>query len=261
MADLGISEFTFGYAFLYEQTSKNWGSVVSIPILPSLYNEKKLGYDAKLPLKGKTFYYQFKTSELLKSSNSKYIKEGPYSGPYYRIKLHRAFNNNQHRILRELSKTEKDTYYVAPECTDIAIFNEAFLDGKVIDHSRLIPLEDCKDYQPTDRKQHYITYQDGQKVFCQFSERNERKESILGKNLKDLYTSRVNDFKKIDEEFSNRIASNVEKLSLDYPANKLFNYESVHNSLVQAEGVYAKLVVSAKILWALHNILMVIIGE
>ena len=27
MASIGISEFTFGYAFLYEQTHANWGNL------------------------------------------------------------------------------------------------------------------------------------------------------------------------------------------------------------------------------------------
>ena len=71
MAVLGISEFTFGFAFVSEQIRENWGKIVSIPIFPSLIREKNVGYDVELPMKGKTFYYQFKTSELLSRTNSK----------------------------------------------------------------------------------------------------------------------------------------------------------------------------------------------
>ena len=134
MADLGISEFTFGYAFISEQIRKKWGNIVSVPIFPSLIKERGLGYDVELPLEGKTCYYQFKTSELLKSANSKFIRDGTYTGEYYRIKLHKMFNNNQHRMLWKLSQKEKNTYYVAPECTDLKAFNYAFLNGKVTDY-------------------------------------------------------------------------------------------------------------------------------
>lgn len=34
MVALGISEFTFGYAFLYEQTQRNWQELRAVPILP-----------------------------------------------------------------------------------------------------------------------------------------------------------------------------------------------------------------------------------
>jgi hypothetical protein len=36
MVEIGISEFTFGYAFLYEQTQANWGNLKAAPVLPSL---------------------------------------------------------------------------------------------------------------------------------------------------------------------------------------------------------------------------------
>ena len=60
MATIGISEFTFGYAFLYEQTRKNWANLKAAPVLPSLQKEKDEGWDAHLPLQGVDFYYQFK---------------------------------------------------------------------------------------------------------------------------------------------------------------------------------------------------------
>jgi hypothetical protein len=48
MATIGISEFTFGYAFLYEQTRKNWTNLKAAPVLPSLQKEKDAGWDAEL---------------------------------------------------------------------------------------------------------------------------------------------------------------------------------------------------------------------
>ena len=261
MADLGISEFTFGYAFVSEQIMNNWGNIVSVPIFPSLIKERKLGYDVKLPLKGKTFYYQFKTSELFRSKNSKYIKDGTYSGSYYRIKLHKMFNNNQHRMLWSLSQTERDTYYVAPECTDFLAFNNAFLHSKVTHCSRLIPLINCINYASSDSDQHYITYTKGSSAFYQHSETSEKKESILGKDMRDLYVRRVNDFERIDDKFINKIISTVRKLSEDYVEYEVFFHYYFDYLLDKAEEAYDKLSLTAKFLWASHGILMTIIGE
>lgn len=261
MADLGISEFTFGYAFIHEQINILWKDISSIPIFPSLIEEKKVGWDVKLPLKGKALYYQIKTSELLKNANSKYIKDGTYSGPYYRIKLHKMFNNKQHRMLWKLSQTEKDTYYVAPECANIHTFNKAFLDGKVTDYSRLIPLTKCHNYDSNDSNQHFITYEGGNKTFHQHSKKSESRESILGKNLRDLYRDRQQDFKPINSEFSDKIISNVLELSEYYEESRFFNNESFNKLLGKADTTYQKLSLSASILWAFYGIFMVIIGD
>ena len=58
MAITGISEFSFGYAFLYEQTRRNWGTLRAAPILPSLQKEADEGWDANLPTHGVDYYYQ-----------------------------------------------------------------------------------------------------------------------------------------------------------------------------------------------------------
>ena len=81
MAQIGISEFTFGYAFLYEQTHANWSGLTAAPVLPSLQQEQDAGWDAHLPLAGTDFYYQFKLSDYLSRSNALYIADGTYATP------------------------------------------------------------------------------------------------------------------------------------------------------------------------------------
>jgi hypothetical protein len=39
MAIVGISEFRFGFALLYEQTHANWGNSTAASVLPSLQQE------------------------------------------------------------------------------------------------------------------------------------------------------------------------------------------------------------------------------
>ena len=63
MVAIGISEFTFGYAFLFDLTLANWGDITAAPILPSLQQENNLGWDASLPMQGIPYFYQFKLTE------------------------------------------------------------------------------------------------------------------------------------------------------------------------------------------------------
>src|SRR4051794_17890584 len=110
MAEIGLSEFTFGYAFLYEQTQANRNDLKAVPVLPSLRQEEKQGWDAKLPLYGTDFYYQFKLSDYLSRGNATYIRDRTYNSPYYRVWLHRRNNNQQHQRLRLHCVTNPNTY-------------------------------------------------------------------------------------------------------------------------------------------------------
>src|ERR1043165_5585494 len=96
MAITGLSEFMFGFSFLYEQTVRQWGNLRAAPVLPSLQQEADDAWDAKLPLRGVDYYYQFKLSDHLQRTNALYISDGTYTAPYFRISLHRRYNNRQH---------------------------------------------------------------------------------------------------------------------------------------------------------------------
>lgn len=200
MAPLGISEFTFGYAFLYEQTHANWGKLTAAPVLPSLQQEKAAGWDAHLPLMGTDYYYQFKLSEYLRRANAKYISDKTYGGPYYRIALHRKDNNHQHQALKRHSLANQNTFYVAPEFNSLDDFNAAFLARQIANRTRLIPVEECDDINDGD--QHYITFRDGDTAWIQHSERKKHERSSRGEDLGDLYRASRPRWKAIDREFA-----------------------------------------------------------
>src|ERR1700741_859207 len=143
MAITGISEFTFGFAFLFEQTNRNWRNLTAAPLLPSLRQEADDAWDARLPLRGIDFYYQFKLSDYLWNGNAKYIKDGTYNSPYYRIALHKNNRNQQHRRLRQLSRTNNNTFYVSPEFSQLNDFNTSYLSQAITESSRLIRLSNC----------------------------------------------------------------------------------------------------------------------
>jgi len=262
MADIGISEFTFGYAFLFEQTNKNWGQLKSFPVFPNLRQEKRLGYDVKIPLtKGTAYYYQFKLSEYMQRSNSKFIRDGPYKGPYYRIKLHKLNSNMQHRLLWDLAKEEHYVYYVAPECSENRIFSDAFLNGKVSEISRLIPLENCSNYNTQDDEQHYITYEEGNSTFYQHSGISERKESIMGKTLHSHFEESRKDWKEIDVKYAQKIHDNARKILKKYRIDVAFSYYPENSKMTETDKVNSLLSLLAHKLWLSLGIAMVIIGE
>lgn len=261
MVELGISEFTFGYAFLYEQTLKNWGSLVAAPILPSLQQEADLGWDARLPIRGCTFYYQFKLSDRLERSNSRFIADETYEEPYYRIKLHARNFNRQHRVLWRHTQSNQYTYYVSPEFAAIDDFNQAFLSNTITEHSRLIPLNQCNNYPAYDSEQHYITYQENDSGFRQHSKTSRHEKSRSGKDLERIYNESHQNWRLINEEFADRILEQTrEKLHILADEGYMQDVEKILEQNVP-EDKAGKLLLSAKVLSVVFGVSMVIIGE
>jgi len=260
MVELGISEFTFGYAFLYEQTLRNWGSLVAAPILPSLQQETVQGWDARLPRRGCDFYYQFKLSDRLERANARFIMDGTYGAPYYRIKLHARYFNRQHRMLWQHARLNQNTYYVSPEFTTIEKFNQAFLTNTITEHSRLIPLRQCMNYSPNDSEQHYITYQERNPSFLQHSKASQHEGSRTGKELEEIYNESRQSWQPIDKEFADRILDQTrEKLDILADEGYLPDFGRILKEVPEDRA--GKLLLSAKVLSVVFGVSMVIIGE
>ncbi len=201
MAEIGVSEFTFGYAFLYEQTQANWGALTAAPVLPSLRQEEEQGWDAHLPVEGIDFYYQFKLSDYLSRGNAAHIRDGTYVGPYYRFWLHRRNNNRQHHRLKLHSTENPNTFYVAPEFNSIEQFNTRFLARQVTENCRIIPLTMCEDI--ADAIQHCITFGAGEEAWIIHSEEPRRHErSYMGEQLGALYRESFQQWHKVDIGFA-----------------------------------------------------------
>jgi hypothetical protein len=219
MAEIGISEFTFGYAFLYEQTQANWGNLRAAPVLPSLRQEQAEGWDAQLPLTGTDFYYQFKLSDYLSRGNAKYrIKPNPtrpedciYGGPYYRFWLHKRNYNQQHRRLRQHCLANPNTYYVAPEFNSFEQFNSRFLARQITANSRIIPLTACSDI--SDGDWHCITFELGNPSWIIHSESQRFEKSFTGKQLETLYRQTQRDWHPITLDFAGELFERTRKIA------------------------------------------------
>jgi hypothetical protein len=263
MADLGISEFTFEFSFLYEQTFRNWGNLVTYPLLPNLIDEKNVGWDAMLHTKGAKYYYQFKRSELLSRSNAKHISNGPYGSSYFRINLHKGDCNMQHRLLWEWAQKSGNskTYYVAPEITSQSEFKASFLNHTVVDHSRLIPLINCRNYDPDDRRQHYITYQHNVAGFLQFSESYKGKGDFFGKDIGNSYEKGRNEFVKIDEEYANNSLEEAINFTRKLPNKYSISEYPRPLRETKPDTIISKLLQSANILWIALGIVTILVLE
>lgn len=205
MVAIGISEFTFGYSFLYEQTHMHWDDLIAAPILPSLQQEQHGGWDAHLPLLGDAFFFQFKLSEYLYRGNAKYIQKGIYSGPYFRLSLHQRDCNKQHRLLRAHWQNNPNTFYVAPELRTIEQFNDAFLDRSLTQHSRLFSLGDCDDIDDSDSSQHYITFRHDIEEWNFHSDGKSKDRSFFGENIRQLYLERGAERKVLSLDFAREL--------------------------------------------------------
>jgi hypothetical protein len=262
MVELGISEFTFGYAFLYEQTLKKWGSLVAAPVLPSLRKETEENWDAKLPMRGCAFYYQFKLSDHLERGNARFIVDGTYAEPYYRIKLYARNFNRQHRMLWQHAQSNQYTYYVAPEFATIKNFNKAFLSNTITKNSRLIPLDQCANYSWYDSEQHYITYQENDSGFHQHSKASRHEESRSGKELERIYYESRQSWRPINEEFADTILEQTKEklIVLSKEERYLSDFLGLLEENVPQDRA-GKLLLSAKVLSVVFGVSMVIIGE
>lgn len=210
MVSIGISEFTYGFAFLFEQVNANWIGVDAAPILPSLQTEQMSGWDVSIPMFGVPFFYQFKIPEYLSAAHATYIADGTYTCPYYRIDLHRRNNNNQHRRLKELAAVNPNTFYAAPELNTEAEFTAQFLAQTLVDASRLIPLTDCDDIDPSDGSQHRITFVPGSVEWDFHSERHRKTFSCKGrKSLDDLYVKSRFSWSQLNENFAEDLLSRI----------------------------------------------------
>jgi hypothetical protein len=261
MGITGISEFTFGFAFLFEQTHRNWAGLQSVPVLPSLQAEADKGWDAKLPTAGTDYYYQFKLSDYLFAKHAKFIKDGTYNDPYFRIALHRKDTNRQHRRLKQHSLAHPETYYVAPEFTELKTFNDSFLARDITMNSRLIPLQDCDDIN--DGAQHYITYQLGLPDWKQHSEPKRHTRSESGRDLERVYRESKPRWKPIDRGYAEglfegtrtEVLQNIERFGdREEPVRGLLNRpaEPSTHSLIQR---------TAELVSVYYGATMVLIGS
>ncbi len=262
MDPTGMSEFTFGFAFLFDQTTQHWADLRAAPILPSLRQEAADAWDAHLPLNGTDYYYQFKLCEHLLRPYAKYRKDGTYDAPYFRFDIYRRHNSRQHNRLVIHSQNHPHTYYVAPEFEEKNEFTDAFQARQMLAWSRLIPLHDC----PTidDNAAHCITYQRGNNDWAWHSTPLYRHSAVFGKDLERFYGSSRSLWQPVDVGFARRLVeSTFESIMKACENNQERSYFSrrLIESQNMAESKAELLQVAADAVSVVFGLTLVLVGE
>jgi hypothetical protein len=206
--------------------------------------------------------YQFKLSEYLSRANAKYINDGTYTDPYFRLALHRRDNNRQHNRLREHAQTNQRTFYVAPEFTGLTEFNNSFLARQITENSRLIPVKDCDEI--LDGNQHYITFQLGNPVWREHSEPKLHERSISGKEIERIYHQSSNQWKELNQDFAETLfEKNAETIRRQIEEEK-WKDRSVLNLLDMPQAAQTRvgyLRQTAGLLSIFYGVTLVLVGE
>jgi len=154
-----FSEFSYGYAVTEELVRSLRAAVAGAPIMPSLNDEGKKGYDLKLPSKGKPVFLQFKLSDYLKKRSAREYQVDLLDVPYYRMHLRPTRHSDQHNLLLDLELAGEAVFYIAPEFHLPAELNDAYLRRAVI--SRSAAFRPSEIGALPDDDPHYLSFERG----------------------------------------------------------------------------------------------------
>ncbi|MRH87455.1 hypothetical protein GFY24_08285 [Nocardia sp. SYP-A9097] len=143
--DTDFSEFSFGYAAVREAESTLTAIYRSAgaPVLPSLVLEEQLGWDAKIGTVDYALFLQFKRPTYISRRHPHSPTWDQIGTPHYRFAVHTG--EHQHQRLLELERDLAvesqigDVYYVAPCFHAQHDFDQAYLNGTVLEHSVIVP--------------------------------------------------------------------------------------------------------------------------
>jgi hypothetical protein len=139
-----FSEFSYGYAVVREAeaTLASVYKSLGAPVLPSLKQEKQVGYDARLRHADFVLCLQFKRTEYISRQNPASPTWPAFGSPHFRFAIDTG--GHQHQALMGLehdltSRQVGEVLYVSPLFHTQAEFDAAYAGGKVLEHSLLVP--------------------------------------------------------------------------------------------------------------------------
>lgn len=139
-----FSEFSYGYAAIREAEAElaNIYRGAGAPVLPSLLQEEKLGWDAKVRYVEYCLFFQFKRVEYVSREHPASPTWGYVGGPHFRFSI--DTDGHQHAALVNLEaalETGEDPghiYYAAPGFHRQHEFDAAYTYGGVLAQSHLV---------------------------------------------------------------------------------------------------------------------------
>jgi hypothetical protein len=134
-----LSEYSYGYGVTreVELLLKSVG-LVALPFLPSLLQEKVLGFDVGFKARGRVVLLQFKLGHEL----HRYYRASPTDvvptlrRPFWRYNVDTS--GHQFTLLRDFELAGAETYYVAPRFSTWQRYEAIFASNEILENSLLL---------------------------------------------------------------------------------------------------------------------------
>lgn len=164
-----LSEFSYGYGVTREVEQLLAGlGIRTVPFLPSLLQEKQIGFDAGFDKAGVPLMLQFKLGQSL----SRFVRSDktqpvPYlARPFFRFAIDTAEEDGQFETLLKAETDGAEVYYVAPRFADWPHYVQLYEEEGVLENSVLVTPGEVRaalDAKATPDGRHRIVY-DGARV-------------------------------------------------------------------------------------------------
>jgi hypothetical protein len=159
-----LSEFSYGYGVTSEvEILLEHTGLRAVPFLPSLIQEKKLGFDVAFDRPGAALMLQFKLGQSL----TRYRRPSPgapkpvLDRPFWRFSLDTAEPEGQFETLLKAENDGAEVYYAAPRFSDWSHYAGFFERREVLDNSVLVKPSEIRaalDHQGAPDGRHRIVY-------------------------------------------------------------------------------------------------------
>jgi hypothetical protein len=136
-----LSEFSYGYGATREAEDLLSGlGIKTVPFLPSLIQEKGLGFDVKFNKPGVPLLLQFKLGQSLERfvRTDKRFPAPAVERPFFRFTIDTAEPDGQFETLLKAETDGAEVYYVAPRFADWPQYATFFENKEVLDRSVMI---------------------------------------------------------------------------------------------------------------------------
>jgi hypothetical protein len=154
---MGFSERTFEFCYNSEFCQRNRALLASYPYIPSQRAEGDLGYDVEFEIRDRTFtrsiFLQHKVvfyAQNRAGKNQQFYDA--HAGAYFRFPV----DNDQHKVLRELSRRRGDVYYCAPRFRNRSELELFFRTNSITNNSVWLDLSSFRQIRRT--TSHTITF-------------------------------------------------------------------------------------------------------
>ena len=142
-----LSEFSYGYGVTREiERLLDGVGVHTVPFMPSLLQEKQIGFDVGFGGRGIPLLLQFKLGQSLRRFVRSDMSHSPpaLARPFFRFSVDTSEPDGQFETLLKAEVDHAEVYYIAPRFADWLHYVRFFEDGAVLEHSVMVKPGDIR---------------------------------------------------------------------------------------------------------------------